>query len=571
MIRRATVAVGSRWLARRGSAPAPARPSVRPGPVASGRRRRPRRPGGRARRRRRSPAGRRRCRAGEPGGGTRDPDAGRARPPTPPVDAQPADPGAAAPRPATPAGRLPRRVWARRRPDRRGRGGAGAFVRLGQGATVVPLAMRNAPLIEGRPLFVRVHLATEAGFAARPLRGVLTLEQGEARGTSRRRKMIAGASSSERLDSTFNFLVPAELMKPGTRLWSRAPRERPAAPRADPRAGDAAAVPATGAVELGVKAGRMVLDLVLVPAIGVGGPSTTRRPGARAWRTTCTTSTRSRSSTCAGASRCALPPASPPREGFAALSEARDEDGATPNEYYHLMIARADTREAYLGIANFAGAGARDGARRIGITFLRPAGGRRLGGQHLARDRPQPRAQPRPQLRRRRPRPRLPLRHGRLGVDGISLSEGVFYRAAGALRHHGVLLADLDQRLHLARPRAAGARGQRLRPRRRHGPGRARALQAFVSPGEAPLWNIAPGSLATPTPPAPPPAGARLTLADGTPRRPRSGAHPLRRPHPRAGHRPAPGGGRSPRSEVVLDGARYAVPATVLGRRYIQR
>ena len=103
--------------------------------------------------------------------------------------------------------------------------------------------------------------------------------------------------------------------------------------------------PPTGAVEVGAKAGRMVLDLVLVPAIGIGGPiddSPARRKTLEnhlydvypvqklnvRWREPLRFTTRISAS-----------------QGFAALADARSEDGASPSEYYHLMIARADTRE----------------------------------------------------------------------------------------------------------------------------------------------------------------------------------------------------------------------------------
>jgi hypothetical protein len=128
----------------------------------------------------------------------------------------------------------------------------GVFVKVAEGGTVIPADMRNAPLVEGRPLFARVHVTTDAGFAARSLRAVLSVtyadqSQFEIQDT----KMVSGPSNVERLDTTFNFLLPADKVKPGS---------------------------------------------TMVASIYEGG-------AARSWRTTSTISTRSRRSTCVSTPR----------------------------------------------------------------------------------------------------------------------------------------------------------------------------------------------------------------------------------------------------------------------------
>jgi hypothetical protein len=145
------------------------------------------------------------------------------------------------------------------------------FIRLGEGAMLLEPGQRNAELIEGRPMMVRVHVLPAAGFMPRPLRGQLAIVQADAAGEMvlQEQKTISAASVPEKLETTFNFLVPA-----------------PAAP---PR------FPPTGDVDLAVKPGRMVLDVVMVPAMSPAARSTLPRPAACASRTTFTTSIRCRS------------------------------------------------------------------------------------------------------------------------------------------------------------------------------------------------------------------------------------------------------------------------------------
>jgi hypothetical protein len=248
-------------------------------------------------------------------------------------------------------------------------GSQSVFIKLGEGTTMVAPAMRNADLIEGRPMFLRVHLVPLPGFTARVLLGVLTVNNAEgAPVLLEDRKMIAGPSNPEKLETTFNFLIPAAQVTPTTRvsaaIYEGAPVGASENAEATPR------FPATGELALGVKAGKMVLDVVMVPAVGPGGtvddaPARRKRvedhlydvyPVQKAnvrWREPLRFTARTSASA-----------------GFRALVDARTKDAAPVGTYYHLLLATEDSTEGYLGIANLAGATAGDGPRRIGITFV---------------------------------------------------------------------------------------------------------------------------------------------------------------------------------------------------------
>src|SRR5205814_5931414 len=82
-------------------------------------------------------------------------------------------------------------------------------------------------------------------------------------------RTIAGPSDTQKLESSLNFLVPAVLVKPRTEIRVSIYEAGPAAgaePMVPPR------FPSMGGADLGVKAGRMVMDRVLVPILGPSGP-----------------------------------------------------------------------------------------------------------------------------------------------------------------------------------------------------------------------------------------------------------------------------------------------------------
>ena len=309
----------------------------------------------------------------------------------------------------------------------------------------------------------------------------------------------------------------------------------------------------------------MVLDLVLVPAVGVGGPiddSPARRQALEnhlydvypvqklnvRWREPLRFTTRISAS-----------------EGFAALAEARTEDDAGPSEYYHLMIARADTREAFLGIANLVGASAREGARRIGITFLDPrvadasvdSTSHEIGHNHGRNHAPNCGAGGTD--------PGYPHPMGALGVDGISLSEGVFYTRRGRFDIMGYCsptwISDYTWRGLEQRVRAVSAfsppAGLALAER---------SLQGFLTPGEAPVWSVALGNLTADAAPPSPTRRARLTLADGRQIDAPVSVQRMSDDRTRELAVNLPADATVTSVQVDVDGARFDVPATVLGR-----
>ena len=293
-----------------------------------------------------------------PAGADAGPDA------TAPTDTGGADTGDGAPPAAGP--------WARQLRVGLVEASQSVFIKLGDGATVVATGVRNAELIEGRPMLVRVHIRPDAGFTARSLRGVLTLSYPMATPAAadvafEETKMLVGASDPEKLETTFNFLVPATAVKPGAQL-AAAIYEAGAAMGTDPTTPPR--FPATGAADLGVRAGRMVLDVTMVPAVGPGGmvdSSPARRKRVEdhlydvypvqkvivRWHEPLRFTTRISASA-----------------GFQALQMTRTQDKASAGTYYHLLLAKEDSTEGYLGIANLAGATMNDGPRRIGITFV---------------------------------------------------------------------------------------------------------------------------------------------------------------------------------------------------------
>jgi hypothetical protein len=253
------------------------------------------------------------------------------------------------------------------------------FVKIGEGTEVVPAAMRNAPLIEGRPLVVRVHVVPAAGYTPRMLRGVVALAYAGQPGKQfEEAKMIAGRSDPEKVATTFNVVVPADDVKPGASLSVSLYEGGPATgaePAPPPR------FPADGGADLAVKAGRMVLDVVGVPVTGLGG-ALADTPERRLklekdlydLYPVQKVNLRIREPVKAPAMITERAAA------FGLLRDARTADGASarPYEYYHLLVAKEDTTFTFSGTAGGGGGSANDpGSRRVALTLVR---GRAIDG-----------------------------------------------------------------------------------------------------------------------------------------------------------------------------------------------
>jgi hypothetical protein len=239
----------------------------------------------------------------------------------------------------------------------------GVFIKVGDGATVIPPAMRNSVLVEGRPVFARAHVATDPGFTARPLRGVLTVGYGD--GSTFQvedDKTIAGPSDVEKLETTFDFLVPADRVKPASTMTvalyesGAASGPEPAAP---PR------FPAMGTADLGVKAGRMELDIVFVP----DGPLMDTPERRTKLEQDVYDLYPVQKVNFRFHAPVPLAGAFSSAKGFAILRDAREMDGGKPWEYYHYLTTA--TGVGFTGVSRGAGAGIDAAASRVSITIVR--------------------------------------------------------------------------------------------------------------------------------------------------------------------------------------------------------
>jgi hypothetical protein len=128
---------------------------------------------------------------------------------------------------------------------------------------------RNASVVLGKKGLLRTFVEPLAGYQARPLRAVLTLDNDGQKTQLSADKSISSASSDETASSTFDFVIDGASIGPNTQL-SVALRE-PTCPAAQPAAAasSGARVPATGLSALGAtRIGK--LRVVLVP-VSVGG------------------------------------------------------------------------------------------------------------------------------------------------------------------------------------------------------------------------------------------------------------------------------------------------------------
>jgi hypothetical protein len=266
----------------------------------------------------------------------------------------------------------------------------------------------------------------------------------------------------------------------------------------------------------------MEMDVVMVRAIGVGGPlmDTPERRGRVEsylsdvypvqkfnvrWRDQVTLTKK--------ISR---------NDGFALLAQLRTMDGAKPHEYYHLLVAVEDTVETLLGIANLAGPTAADGPRRIGMTFVRKRSidseldsishemGHNLGRNHVAG------------CNAAGIDPNYPYKNTAVGVDGYSLSERTFKPAAmykdlmGYCYPTWISDYTLDGFAKRVRLVTAFAPAASATPPSTSTLGE-RSLQGFVSlpGGPAPRWAIVDGALVSPLLRPAHARSARIVLRDG--------------------------------------------------------
>jgi hypothetical protein len=282
-------------------------------------------------------------------------------PPTNPpggVMPPPPPPGGPTPTPAQPPG-----PWARNVQVGLVEASQGVFVKLGDNGQAVATAMRNAPLIEARPMFTRVHVTAGNGFMARQLRTVLSLAYMDgSKYEIEETKMISGSSNVQMLNSTFNFLVPAAQVKPNTSI-SAAVYETGAAMGPDPM--NLPRFPAAGMpTDLGVKAGRMEITIVVVPEPGLmDSPASRKRMEQEIYDFY-------------PVQKVNLKFHEPvPFDGmfasgkvFTVLRDLRTKEMAKPWEYYHYITKGP---AGFAGVSSGAGASINDASRRTSITIVR--------------------------------------------------------------------------------------------------------------------------------------------------------------------------------------------------------
>jgi hypothetical protein len=443
------------------------------------------------------------------------------------------------------------------------------FIKLGEGAESVAVSARNAPIIEGRPLVVRVYVNPATGFAARRLRGVVSIDYAGAAGKQfEEAKMISVRSDPERVDSTFNVLVPAADIKPGATLWAAVYEGGPAMgaePATPPR------FPPTGAADLAVKAGRMVLDVVGVPVTGPGGPLADTPERRRKLendlydiypvqkvnlkiREAVTVTAKITERTAA----------------FGLLRDARTADGASarPYEYYHLLVAKDDTTFTFAGTAGGGGGSNNDpGSRRVALTLV---GGRaidgntnttahELGHNHGEGHIPACGADGGDGM--------YPLPEGAMAVSGWSLSENAlkskmrFKELMGYCRPRWI--SDFMYRRFEARVRTVSALPTQP-------PGTAFAdhsLLGYIAPGETPNWGVVPERLVDATTSMSTQRFARLVLQDGRVVQVPVSVQTMSDDVTREIAVNLPADVDTDGAEVWVDGQRLTVPTTKLARR----
>jgi hypothetical protein len=457
---------------------------------------------------------------GNAGGGSGTGGAGAAKPDAaaPNGDARPSNPGPQTPSDAAATTPTPNPVAGPAGPWARGvkvglvEAAQGVFIKVGTGDAVVPEAMRNAPLIEGRPLLARVHVVADMGFAARKLRAVLSLGYRDgSKFEIEDTKMIAGSSALDKLDTTFNFLVPAANVRPGTALVASV-YETDAAMGADPAV--LPRFPAMGGADLAVKAGKMEMDIVFVPdGMLMDTPERRLKLERDVYDLYPVQKLNIRY-------HAPVPSdgAFSSSKGFAILRDTREADGAKPYEYYHYLTGA--TGVGYAGVSRSAGPTVGAAASRVSITIVRNKAidgntntvahetGHANGLNHM------------PGCGAAGPDKNYPylMPAGDMGVNGYSLSFNTF-KSRMMFRElmsycRPRWISDYSWTKFEARVRILTGFAQ--------SPGGAmtqmmssRSLQGFAGPGESPNWGIVAGAMVDEGTVVTADRYALLTLLDG--------------------------------------------------------
>ena len=446
----------------------------------------------------------------------------------------------------------------------------GVFIKLGEREQVVAPADRNAPLIEGRPMVVRIFVTPGPEFTSRRLRGVVSIETNGVTKQFEETKTINEASDPDEIDSTFNVLIPAAEVKPDASLWA-AIYEEGAATGEDP--GSPPRFPASGATDLAVKAGRMVLDVVMVPVTGPGGPlddTPARRKTLEnhiydlypvqqvnlKFRPPVVVNARITERT----------------EAFGLLRDARTEDGASarPWEYYHLLVAREDTTFNFSGTAGGRGGGANDpGARRVALTLVRRRaidGNTNTGAHELGHNHGEGHI---PACGAGGNNSTYPLPQGELPTGGWSLSEnalkerGRFKELMGYCRPRWI--SDFMWKRFEERVRSVSTTASETPPEAVAFA--ERSLVGYVAPGERPNWGMVPERLVADGTTMTSGRYARVVLDDGRVISAPVSVHVMSDEVTRELAVTLPPGAEAEHAEVFVDGERFTIGTPTLIRQ----
>lgn len=144
----------------------------------------------------------------------------------------------------------------------------GTAVALSKSGAVLPVDLRNAQLIEGRPTLVRAHVDVGASWTPRPIIGVLKLGYSDGMQQRTVAQTVTTDSTADELKSTFNFLLGPADVRPGMSISVELQETQP---QASPEPNPAPRFPTEGVVDLGIQQGTMTLRVVIVPALTAGG------------------------------------------------------------------------------------------------------------------------------------------------------------------------------------------------------------------------------------------------------------------------------------------------------------